>query len=221
MAGARVVVTAAASALPVAVVAPAVLPAFGPRGAVPRDTTGISETGKPDSGEMPGCAGATLKPDGSGARSPAGVGVVFGGPSVLRTERLGMVGLMFGVPGAEPRVLPVVPVVIPVDDVAASAAVEMDVLPGVAVVDDAAPEDVAPVDVPPADPVAPPAPADPVAPPAPPPVPPPPWAQTGPRHTLALRPAIRNSDFEFMTLLEVCCALHRRMSRRRKTGRPR
>lgn len=51
-------------------------------------------------GETPGRAGATLRPAGRLVGSVVTLPLVFGGPSVLSTERLGIVGLMFGVPGA-------------------------------------------------------------------------------------------------------------------------
>ena len=68
----------------------------GPIGVVPAETEGSEDVGRPDSGEMPGRAGALPMTAGlSGLVAPARVVLVLRS----RTERLGIVGDVFGVPG--------------------------------------------------------------------------------------------------------------------------
>ena len=120
--------------------------------------------------------------------------LVSGGDSVLSTERLGMVGLVFGPPAFASAEAPAVVVPAAVlavardDDVVAAPAAEFPA--------DAAPDAVPPVAPPPADP----------------PDPPPLCAQVGARHTLLHRLATRSNDFEFMTFKKIAVRCPRRWS---------
>src|SRR5688572_6706467 len=69
-----------------------------PSGGVPRETVGISATGKPESGEMPGWAEPALRPGGNAFRSAPDGAAVFGGVAVFRTDRLGIEELVLGAP---------------------------------------------------------------------------------------------------------------------------
>lgn len=55
---------------------------FGPSGWVPGETTGSSAVGSPETGEMPGCGGGTVKPSGSGSAGG------FGSSRFARAGRL-------------------------------------------------------------------------------------------------------------------------------------
>jgi hypothetical protein len=113
----------------------------GPSGVVPADTVGSVEVGRPDSGEIPGRAGAALIPDGCALASrvspPARLVLVFRSS----TERFGKVDDMSAAPGAgsapillppaEPGTagLPALPVMVePVELVEAPAALLPPVL---------------------------------------------------------------------------------------------
>jgi hypothetical protein len=155
-------------------------------GVVPEDTAGKSEVGSPEVGETPGCAGAWVMPAG---RLPGFIDWPgwFGVAARSRTERLGIVLDMFGVPGAAfvedaPGVV-VAALPVALEDPGADG-------PALPVL--------APAELPAAAPEEAPAPAPaPPAPPAP-PEPPPPWARTEPMP--APMPARRRSVFEFMTM---------------------
>ena len=155
----------------------------GPSGAVPGETEGRVVTGKPESGEIPGCGGATESPAGKPLFSALGLPEVFGGVALFSGERLGMVGLMSGVPsvGLTPALFLEAAGFAALPTGAEEAALEPAVVAGPAAAEPPAraelvlPAEAAPAEVPAlAEALALPAPAAPPAPAPPPPAPPPP-----------------------------------------------
>ena len=85
--------------------------ALGPSGGVPPETAGRSETGNPESGEIPGRVGAVLRPGGNAFDSGS---VCFGGTESA-PARPGMVGEVLGVlPCAAARLSAEIPALAPV-----------------------------------------------------------------------------------------------------------
>jgi hypothetical protein len=72
----------------------------GPIGAVPREVDGIFETGRPEIGDTPGCAGADVIPEGRGTALVFGATGAAGAPVAaagkVSGDWLGMVGDVLG-----------------------------------------------------------------------------------------------------------------------------